>query len=294
MKCVGALDLYVYVETCNFEAFMFLSMYLMYRFARSGRSWSYLFDVGLFVVLISLISTVFPVTMFVLFTFPVSFLSFPFYFWVGELQAPAALRDTYPWLYYRSVRFLTVDLNLTPDWQLSGAQLVSHGELYYNNAFVVAFSMLLLANVLGGVIGYLVGRRYQLRVWSEERWVVVGVVSAVLAFVSGIVVGTLFPWVNWSLVEPVLTVVLGFGVIVVGAVMLSFLVDYVKKARVATLMVLSGLIFFLTGQYFSQLLMTIVGSALVVFGGIIYFVKLVISHVRAREPYASLEVSVER
>jgi len=273
---------------------MFLSLYLMYRFARSGRSWSYLFDVGLFVILISLVSVVFPVTMWVVFTFPVSLLSFPFYFWVGELQAPPEMRDTFPWVYYRSVRFLTVDLNLTPDWQLSGGQLVSRGELYYNDSFIVAFSILLLANILGGVIGYLVGRRYELRVGSEDRWIAVGVVCTVLAIASGIVVGAVFPRVNWSVVEPVLTFMFGFGVIVVECVLLSFLVSYVKRARVGTLMVLSGLIFFLAGQSFSQLLMAIVGAALGVFGGVIYLVKFVIYYARGHAPHEGLEVSVER
>ena len=48
---------------------MLLSMYLLYRFARSGESWTYVFDVGLFVVLISLLSALVPVSEFSFFRF---------------------------------------------------------------------------------------------------------------------------------------------------------------------------------------------------------------------------------
>lgn len=272
---------------------MLLSMYLLYRYAKSGKSWSYLVEVGLFVVMVSLVSTLFPVTQFVLFTLPMSFLSFPFYFWFGELRAPPELRYTYPWLPYHSVRFLSVDLNLTPDWRLSGGGIVT-GPEFYSDAFVATFLALFLVNVLGGVFGYFVGRRYEFPVLGEERWVVIGVASVVLAFASGVVVNAVFPsGVNWFVVEPVLMSVFGFGVIVVEAVLLSFLVGLAEQARIASLMVLTGLILVLAGGWFSQLVMVSGGWVLLIFGVIIYFAKATVDYLRARESEVSPREQVE-
>lgn len=261
---------------------MLLSMYLLYRFARSEASRSYVFDIGLFFVLVSLVCAIFPVTEFVFF-WPFSLLSFPFYFWVGELRAPVAVREVLPWvnwLPYHSVRFLSFDLNLTPDWELSGNGVSTYSAFQnYGNALVVAFSVLLLVNVLGGVVGYVVGKKCRVSGLSEERWLAVGIVSVVLSYFLGIVAAQvsdaagLFVAVMFS----------GFGAVVLEIVALSFLVDYVKHARVGTLMVLSGLVLRLSGEYMGQVLMITVGSTLVVFGGVVYFFKLVIRRERQHE-----------
>jgi len=269
---------------------MLLSMYLLYRFARSGRSWSYLFDFGLFVVLISFVCAVFPVSEF--FIFPLGYLSFPFYVWTGELAAPAVLRALYPWLPYHSVRFLAVDLSLTPDWALSGSGVVT-GPEFYGSAVGFVFSVFLLVNVLGGVVGYLVGRRYTFPAWSEGRWLVVGVVSAVVAFVSAVVIVSAFPLVYSSVVESVLTVVFGFGVVVVGAVFLSFLVDLAERARVSSLLVLGGLVFVLAGGKLGQVVVVTIGWALFVLGGVMYFGRATVDYVRMREARAREEAGAE-
>jgi len=59
------------------------------------------------------------------------------------------------------------------------------------------------------------------------------------------------------------------------------------------LMVLAGLLFLFTGQTVDHILMRIVGQTLVVFGGIIYFLKLIIAYERAHPPSASPETPVE-
>lgn len=278
---------------------MLLSLYLLYRFARSGRSWGYVFDIGLFVVLISLVSVFFPVTWFL---FVLGFFSFPFYFWVGELAAPAWLGSDlvsrYPWLHYHSVRFLVFDLNLTPDWELSGGQITEYNLWSnYNNALVVAFSVFLLVNVFGGVLGFMIGRWREVAVLSEERWAIVGVACMVASFVF--LLESVFPlsgaqtW--WMQVAGVLAFFsFGVGVVVLGVLVLSFLVDYVVRARVSTLMVLGGLIVFLVGQNAGQVLMVVGGSLLAVFGCISYFVKLTVDYVRGREREFGAGTPVER
>lgn len=264
---------------------MLLSMYLLYRFARSGKSWTYVFDIGLFVVLISFVSALIPVTEFVIFSFPVSFLSFPFYFWSGELAAPEALRGSYPWLPCHSVRFLTANLNLTPDWALNGSGIAT-GPQFYSSAFGFAFLVLLLANMLGGVLGYFVGRRYALPAWGEVRLLLVGVASVVLAFVGAIFVVNAFPSVSLSIVEPVFDSVFGFGTVVVDIVFLWFLIGLAERSRVASLMVLGGLVLVLAGGEAGLVLVVTGGWTLVVLGGLVYFGKETIDYVRIREAEA--------
>ncbi len=278
---------------------MLFVTYLLYRYARSRKGWSYLFDVGLFVILVSLASTVFPLTQFP-FYWPLTFLSFPFYFWYGELAAPAwlasELRSSYPWLYYHSVRFLTVDLNLTPDWELSGGQIIEHSLWSNYNALAIAFSVFLLANFLGGTLGYVIGRKRELTVGSEERWAIVGVASIVIGFV--LLSESAFPLsgarTQWMQIAGILSAsFLTLGTIVLGVLAFSVLIDYVKHARLATLMVMAGLVLFFTGHAVDHVLMTILGQTLVVFGGIIYFLKIIIAYTRAHPPPASPQAQAE-
>lgn len=278
---------------------MLLSMYLLYRYARSGRSKSYLFDIGVFVVLISLFSVFFPVTGFL---FVLSLFCFPFYFWAGELAAPSSLgldlSSRYPWLHYHSVRFLVFDLNLTPDWELSGGQITEYSVWSnYNNGLLIAFSVFFLVNVLGGALGYVIGRRREVAVMSEERWAIVGIACMAAAFV--LLLESVFPLsgarTSWMQVAGALAFFsFAVGVVVLGALVLSFLVDHVTRARVSTLMVLVGLIVFLVGQNAGQALMVVGGSLLAVFGCINYFVKLTIDYVRGREQQLSAGAPVEQ
>ncbi len=285
-----ALGLYVCVDKCNFEAFMLLVMYLLYRYAQSRKGWSYLFDVGLFVVLVSLISTLLPL-----------FLSFPFYLWYGKLAAPAwlasELRLSYPRLPYHSVRFLTVDLNLTPDWELSGGQIIEHSLWSnYDNVLAIAFSVFLLINFLGGTLGYVIGRKRKLTVASEERWAIVGVTSIAIGFV--LLLESAFPLsgarTQWMQIAGILSAsFLGLGTIALGVLAFSVLIDYVKHARLTTLMVMAGLVLFFTGHAVDHVLMRIIGQTLVVFGGIIYFLKIVIAYTRTHPPPASPQAQTE-
>lgn len=271
---------------------MLLSMYLLYRFARSGESWTYVFDVGLFVVLISLLSALVPVSEFFIFSFPVSFLSFPFYFWTGDLAAPAALRNSYPWLPYHSLRFLTVDLNLTPDYAFSGGG-IDTGPQFYTGAVVFAFWVLLLVNVLGGVVGYVVGRRFSFPAWSEGRCLVVGFVSVVVAIVSAMILANVFPTVYLPVAGVVLVVVFGFGAILIGMVLLSFLIGLAERGRVASLMVLGGLVLVLAGGWFGQVVAVTAGWTFLVLGLVVYLANGVVGYVRVRDAEVREEAGSE-
>jgi len=267
---------------------MLLVTYLLYRYARSSKSWSYLFDIGFFVILVSLASAVYPLTQLGFF-FPLSFISFPFYFWVGELPAPVwlspELRQSHPWLYYHSVRFLTVDLNLTPDWELSGGQIIEHTPWSnYSSALATAFAIFLLVNFLGGILGYVIGRKHEFTVMSEERWAIAGVTSYAAGF--ALLLGSAFPPSGtrtqaMQIAGIVSIPFLEFGIIVLGVLAFSILIDYVKRARVTTLIVMAGLTLFFTGQAVDHVLMRIAGQTIVVFGGAIYFLKLLVAYTRA-------------
>lgn len=264
---------------------MLISLYLLYRYARSGRSKSYLFDIGLFVVLISLVSTFYPLTSHAFLTLPLSFVSFPFYFWRGGLA----------WLEFHSVRFLTVDYVLLPHYELVDGQIQYFGaHENYGSALAVGFLVFLLANSLGGVLGYLIGSRYKARVLNEKLWTAVGFVFILLWFVGvlaerffGVVIG-----------ERGLMAFFGFGVVVFAALIVSFLVQFVRQGRVPALMVLSGLIIFLTGQNISQAKlvqyeMVVGGQMLVVSGVLAYLLKAAIEYSRTQAP-AGTEKRVEK
>jgi len=279
---------------------MLLVTYLLYRYARSSKSWSYLFDIGLFVILVSLTSAVYPLTQFALF-WPPSFLSFPFYFWYGELAAPAwlspELRLNHPWLYYHSVRFLTADLNLTPDWELTGGQIIEHTPWSnFGGALAIAFSVFLLVNFLGGTLGYVIGRKRDLTVMSEGPWAIAGVASIAAGFV--LLLGSVFPLSGPPTQEMQIAGIasipfLGFGFMVLGVLAFSILIDYVGRARVTTLIVMAGLVIFFTGQAVNHVLMRIAGQTIVVFGCIIYFLKLFVAYTRAHPQPASPQAPTE-
>ena len=100
---------------------MLLSIYLLYRYARSAKPKSYILEITLFIIVISLFSTNFPVTQFFILTFPFNFLSWPTYSWYLELPAPESLRqyDIYRFNFipYRGISFLTLDVTSTPSWE---------------------------------------------------------------------------------------------------------------------------------------------------------------------------------
>jgi hypothetical protein len=271
---------------------MLLSMYLLYRFARSGESWTYVFDVGLFVVLISLLSALVPVSEFFFFSFPVSFLSFPFYFWTGDLAAPAALRGSFPWLPYHSIRFLTFDLNLTPDYAVIGGGITTDSQ-FYGSGVAFAFWVLFLVNVLGGVVGYVVGRRFSFPAWSEGRCLIVGIVSVVVSFVGAVVLGEFFSSFYSPVVGVVFFVVFGFGAILVDLVVLWFLLGLAERGRVASLMVLGGLVLILAGGWFGQVVAVMAGWAFLALGLVVYLANGVVGYVRVRDAEVREEAGLE-
>jgi len=229
-------------------------MYLLYRYARSAKPRSYMLDITLFIIAVSLFSTVFLVSFFGV---PVSFVSFPFYFWYGELPAPGWLsqqvRELYPWLYYRGIRFLTVDVTLDPNWEVKGDQVILHYNVWdnYNNALVIGFSVFLLVNILGALVGYGVGKRYRIQLLSDDFWIGIGMVCVGVSFV--------LPRALLAYYLPLF----GLGIILLGTVFFSWLIHYYTRARVATLMILTGIILLLMGNPINAIEMIVGGRMLI-------------------------------
>jgi hypothetical protein len=267
---------------------MLLSMYLFYRYARSGKPRSYILEIMLFIIMISLFSTLFPVSFMVLF-FPVilfafpylflyflSFPSFPFYFWYDELPAPAWLspriRELYPWLYSRAIRFLTINVALTPDWELSGDQIITHSVWdNHSNALVIAFSFFLLVNILGGLVGYFIGKKYRISDFSGN-WLIIGVPCIIVSFIVAI------------FLESAGLALLGLGIAFLEMGFLSWIMEYTQRARVATLMIIGGVVLLLIGYPISHVGIIAFGETLVFFGIIIYAAKLAIAYARTHKP----------
>jgi len=75
----------------------------------------------------------------------------------------------------------------------------------------------------------------------------------------------------------------GLGIILLGIVFFSWLIDYYTRARVGTLMILTGIILLLIGHPINAIEMIVGGRMLILFGVIIYVAKLAIAYARAHE-----------
>lgn len=250
---------------------MLLLAYLLYRYARSAKSRSYMVDITVFLLAVSLISTVFPVSQFGFFTFPFSFFSWPAYSWDLEfpVREPFEPYDIY-WVTHRGISFLTIDLMSTPSWEYHDGSRIRH-DLWSLEQNIIISSFFLFVNFLGALVGYCVGKKHRS---SDEGWIVLwGFAGVVCVGASFIIMGVL---------ERVGIVLFGFGIILLETILFSQLIEIFVRARVATQMVLGGIILVSADQLFDHMLMTTVGKMLVLFGAIIYFVKLTITYVRAR------------
>jgi len=81
-------------------------------------------------------------------------------------------------------------------------------------------------------------------------------------------------------------------------IFLSWLIEreflsWLTRARVATLMFLGGIILFLIGREINNALNIVGGQILILFGAIIYIVKVVVAYVRTTERDARAEKGAE-
>jgi len=171
---------------------LLLSTYLSYRLVGSVSPSSQMFVMMFFTVVFSGLSAFFPASEWMfLFMIPfVSFfpvVSFPFYSWVIELAASEALRqrDIY-WIYHRGLSFLTAEIASIPEVEIQNGVLLRH-DLLREQLVVHAFTFFLIFNILGALLGYWIGKKYEIKFFSTKRWLalcgLVGVCILALGFV---------------------------------------------------------------------------------------------------------------
>jgi len=153
---------------------MLLSTYLSYRLVESVSPRSQMFVMMFFAVVFSGLSAFFPASEWMFFFmiptvsfFPV--VSFPFYSWFIELAASEALkqRNIY-WIYHRGLSFLTVEIVSTPRYEIRNGALITHDLL--GEHFPIAFTVFLIFNIFGALLGYWIGKKYKIEFFSTNSW----------------------------------------------------------------------------------------------------------------------------
>jgi len=148
------------------------------------------------VVLISFFPASVPFGLFIIFTFPVTFLSFPFY--AFSIRTP-------PWIMHRGISFFAVDIIHSTEY--------SWGDFFP----FVPFPFFLFVNILGALLGYWIGKRHRIQYSGGKKWIVlVGIVSLGLCFVSSN--SDHIGWRVWY-------VLFGFGVFLLETKFLSYLMN---------------------------------------------------------------------
>lgn len=262
-------------------------MYLLYRLARGAKLESYMPEIAVFVIAVSLISAVplllgycvflllFPLIFFLLplggclyyiFLGSFTFLSFPFYAWHYEVFDSSGSMGEW----HLAIRFLTTDIASSPDGGIG---------------FIAPFSFFLLVNILGAHLGYWVGKKYEIQ-FGDGWKVLCGFAGVVCIGVSFIVPHALY--------ERVGVVLSGLGFVLFETIFLSWLIEreflsWLTRARVATLMFLGGIILYLTPYQKNHALNIVGGQILILFGAIVYVVKVVVAYVRTTERDARAE-----
>jgi hypothetical protein len=129
---------------------MLLSMYLLYRLARTAKLRSYMPMVAGFILVVSLLPAILPVTLVIQVTWPVTFLSFPFFASMGYTRIFE--NDLPRHIWYYKLQFLVLDItssNFSPSSALT--ECIRH------------FPFFLVVNILGALLGYWIGKKRRVR-----------------------------------------------------------------------------------------------------------------------------------
>ena len=187
---------------------MLLSMYLLYRLARSTNLKSYIPKITVFILAVSLLSTLFPVSIYTfLFTFPVTFLSWPAYSWVSSEKIFD--ENFIPhWVKHRGIRFLAVSV----EYDLR-----------------TTFSFFLFVNILGALLGYWIGKKHRIQLLNRKWWPVIGVVCAGFWFTPFILPSYLWLYPVGRFLGYAWFYLPGFGIILLETILLSLLMDARKR-----------------------------------------------------------------
>ena len=129
---------------------MLLSMYLLYRLARSAKLRSYMPIVAVLILVVSVLPAIFPVTLVIGVTWPVTFLSFPFYASMGYTRIFENYLPHHIWYYKLQFLGLTItSSNFSPSSALT--ECIRH------------FPFFLVVNILGALLGYWIGKKHRVR-----------------------------------------------------------------------------------------------------------------------------------
>jgi hypothetical protein len=129
---------------------MLLSMYLLYRLVRSAKLRSYMPMVAGFILVVSVLPVIFPLTIMIWVTWPVTFLSFPFFASMGYTRIFE--NDLPHHIWYYKLQFLFLDItssNFSPSSYLT--ECIRH------------FPFFLVVNILGALLGYWIGKKHGVR-----------------------------------------------------------------------------------------------------------------------------------
>ena len=118
---------------------MLLSMYASYHWAKISKK-TYALKMVVFVFLVSYLSARFPASIILAFTFPITFLSFPFYAYIDPIWT-----EGWYWVDFLGIRFFVTDLAYPLP--------MGSGQL------VVAFPFFLFVNIVGAILGYKISER---------------------------------------------------------------------------------------------------------------------------------------
>jgi len=188
---------------------MLLSMYLSYRLARSAKLGSYMPRITVFILVVSLLPVIIPLTFLVGLTWPVSFLSWPALPFDELLPRRVA---EFVYVRYYGALFLTLYFETS-----------NRGEY-----LATAFSWSLFVNVLGAFVGFWVGKKHRIQLFGSKWWKVLwGFVGVTLTL--GIVVSVyLGPSFTYAIDWHVGFTLIGFGIILLETIFFSWLIDKIR------------------------------------------------------------------
>ena len=169
--------------------------------------------VTVFILAVSVLPVIFPLTFLIWITFPVTFLSWPALFGVDP--------------FYRIIEYIPE----TDEWNIEYATYheaffltMKVGTLDWHEFFVIAFSLSLFVNVLGASLGYWIGKKHRIQFFGSEWWRIFwGLVGGTL--IVGIVVPVLsVPGLIYAISGRVAFTLIGFGIILLETIFFSWLI----------------------------------------------------------------------
>ena len=201
---------------------MLLSMYLLYRLARSAKLRSYMPMVTIFILVVSVLPVIFPVTFMIGATWPVTFLSWPALFMVDP--------------FYRIIEYI-------PETDTWDVEYATYHEAYipamkvvtldWHEFFVIAFSLSLLVNFLGASLGYWIGKKHRIQLFGGKWWKIFwGLVGGTL--IASIVVPVLsVPDLTYAIDWHIAYTLIGFGIVLLETIFLSGLIRCARSFKLA-------------------------------------------------------------